>query len=179
MILIDWLAESESQFLGHIIVIIWHINSMYTIMTLLPLVNCYKINRASWPMKWKIPMNRKASNQSKSIIGLRPEPLTPRTKQLGHSSYSIQTGDVLTGSLLHAKLHWVHFSQPHVFERDLPILYCMQRVAWDGLSVYFSYRETFPGNTKSMYFYQECAVQFNYDLHSSMDKSSHKIYNYE
>ena len=38
---------------------------------LITIHSCYKINRASWPKKWKIPMNQKTSNQSKSIIGLR------------------------------------------------------------------------------------------------------------
>ena len=33
IILIDWLAESESHFLGHIIVIIWPINNVYTTVT--------------------------------------------------------------------------------------------------------------------------------------------------
>ena len=33
MILLDWLAELESNFLGHIIVIIWPINNVYTIAT--------------------------------------------------------------------------------------------------------------------------------------------------
>ena len=70
MILIDWLAESESHFLGHIIVIIWPINNVYTTATWLPFNHCYKINRTSWPRKWKIPMSQKTSHQSKSIIGL-------------------------------------------------------------------------------------------------------------
>ena len=33
MILLDWLAESESHFLGHIIDIIWPINNVYTTVT--------------------------------------------------------------------------------------------------------------------------------------------------
>ena len=76
MILIDWLAESESHFLVHIIVITRPINYVQNV-TLLPFIivhvhnrdlitiHCYEINRTSW--KWKILTNREANNQSKSI----------------------------------------------------------------------------------------------------------------
>ena len=61
MVLIDLLVESESDFLGHTIAIIWPINNVYTIVTLLPFIHCSKIYRERWLGKWKILMNHKSA----------------------------------------------------------------------------------------------------------------------
>ena len=58
MILVDWLAESEGHFIGHIIVIIWPINEVYITVTLLPFIHSDEIGRPRWPRKYKIPTNR-------------------------------------------------------------------------------------------------------------------------
>ena len=61
--IVDWLAESESHFLGHSISIMWPINNLYTTVTWLLFTHYDDINRSSWPRKWEFPTN----NQSKSI----------------------------------------------------------------------------------------------------------------
>ena len=53
--IVDWLAESESHFLGHTIGIMWPINNLYTTVTWLQFIHCDDITRSSWPRKWEIP----------------------------------------------------------------------------------------------------------------------------
>ena len=42
-VVLDWLVESESHFLGQIIVIIWPKNKAYTIVRLLPFIHSDEI----------------------------------------------------------------------------------------------------------------------------------------